>query len=68
VQQERDVALPWKHEFTAPEGFSLLTVTATRGDITSEDKLSCRITVDGEEVDKTDGGTFTALCFGTISD
>jgi hypothetical protein len=58
----RDVELPWREEFT-PERLLLISLTAIRG-ATTNGKLTCRVTVDGEEVvSKTSEGNFiTAIC------
>ena len=65
VQREDNTTLPWRREFTAPQGMTLATLTATRTGAAGGD-LTCRIVVDGQEEAENTGGTFSALCFTTL--
>jgi hypothetical protein len=62
----RNASLPWRKKLTL-HGSALISVVAVRGS-TSEGSVSCRATVDGQEVaQKTSTGTFiTATCSKVI--
>jgi hypothetical protein len=64
-KNESNVSLPWRREFTAPEGTGLVTVTATRTDASGKG-LACRILVDGKEAASNEGGIISALCLATL--